>query len=369
MSTDEPRKESIEELIERSSLGSRGARQLRSRTSREELDAVRELRRQDSGRGAPLTARPDDLQPPTPALIDFAESYESISAPARLNSLKWLPVDKLESLAVKAHQVSAARLIWHRAITIMSIEKMGPEAAEERLDQLEDLAAIARTEDRSGAFLAREFLRVSREIESIYETVRDAGADGHRYSAVTLWIAAWDLVEVTHHDLVQSLASAIWSLDQAVRPLMRESYTKPEAESIRILMNLLRGLSADRIVAALSQEEDDAINKRSSVKGPIQFAKADKPTPLETVTLNTFHHQLSRATFRILRQARNMNDADLRSVELTDIPLDNIQWSELTRWPALWTDEIRARSVEIAPGFFEIRRGSLQFSAVATDEL
>jgi hypothetical protein len=82
----------------------------------------------------------------------------------------------------------------------------------------------------------------------------------------------------------------------------------------------------------------------------------------KTVDVNDFYQELRNATIRILDQARNMNNADVSNIELVDIPLDGVRWSESTRWPDHWRDQIRARSLEIEPGFFEIRLGGTVWS-------
>jgi hypothetical protein len=46
--------------------------------------------------------------------------------------------------------------------------------------------------------------------------------------------------------------------------------------------------------------------------------------------------------------------ADLRSVGLGGARLEGIHWSESTRWPAGWVEEIRAASEEIEPGILQI---------------
>jgi hypothetical protein len=46
--------------------------------------------------------------------------------------------------------------------------------------------------------------------------------------------------------------------------------------------------------------------------------------------------------------------ADLRSVGLRGASLEGLRWSDNTRWPSGWEEDIRAASVEIEPGVFKI---------------
>ncbi len=54
------------------------------------------------------------------------------------------------------------------------------------------------------------------------------------------------------------------------------------------------------------------------------------------------------------RGADDFIGADLRSASLTGAALEKIRWSTTTLWPTEWQEQIRAASVEIAPGIFEI---------------
>jgi hypothetical protein len=53
----------------------------------------------------------------------------------------------------------------------------------------------------------------------------------------------------------------------------------------------------------------------------------------------------------------DLTDADLTTGDLAGIPLVGVRWSVGTRWPPHWAPLIRANSVVIAPGLYEIRPG------------
>ena len=48
---------------------------------------------------------------------------------------------------------------------------------------------------------------------------------------------------------------------------------------------------------------------------------------------------------------------DLRNTNLQGVQLDGVRWSAETQWPSGWADEIRSKSIEVAPGIFAIHIG------------
>ena len=61
-----------------------------------------------------------------------------------------------------------------------------------------------------------------------------------------------------------------------------------------------------------------------------------------------------RAMARIDELVSDFVGADLTDARLKGIPLDGIRWSDSTQWPDDWVEQIRRRSVEVAPGLFVI---------------
>jgi hypothetical protein len=62
--------------------------------------------------------------------------------------------------------------------------------------------------------------------------------------------------------------------------------------------------------------------------------------------------------------------ADLRAaVDFESTDWQGIRWSQATTWPLGWEDRVRAISVEIAPGIFQVvreGRDSLSFHEAGT---
>src|SRR5262249_39134969 len=68
--------------------------------------------------------------------------------------------------------------------------------------------------------------------------------------------------------------------------------------------------------------------------------------------------QLAQPLRRVSELLYNYEGADLQGADLAPlISLDEIRWTERTRWPDGWADEIEGRSVEVEPGVWEIREG------------
>jgi hypothetical protein len=63
---------------------------------------------------------------------------------------------------------------------------------------------------------------------------------------------------------------------------------------------------------------------------------------------------LRRLRDLLTRVADDFTGANLREVFLTGAALEGIRWSSTTLWPTGWQERIRAASVEIEPGIFEI---------------
>ncbi|NBH12130.1 hypothetical protein [Amycolatopsis sp. SID8362] len=61
----------------------------------------------------------------------------------------------------------------------------------------------------------------------------------------------------------------------------------------------------------------------------------------------------------LVEAATNVSGADLSYVDLRGIPLEGLRWSEATRWPFEWYEQIRRDSIELGPGRYEIRQGGL----------
>lgn len=76
---------------------------------------------------------------------------------------------------------------------------------------------------------------------------------------------------------------------------------------------------------------------------------------------------LARALARNLKSAldelqRALSDftrANLRNADLVWASLDGLRWSATTRWPLNWVERIERDSVEVEPGIFEIRGGTM----------
>jgi hypothetical protein len=77
---------------------------------------------------------------------------------------------------------------------------------------------------------------------------------------------------------------------------------------------------------------------------------------------------LDRDLDRDLDRARHdFTVADLRQVDLAQVRLDGLRWSDRTRWPSdAWKERALRDSVEIEPGVYEFRGGTAQ---VPTDVL
>ncbi|MET9231080.1 hypothetical protein [Lentzea sp. NPDC003310] len=61
---------------------------------------------------------------------------------------------------------------------------------------------------------------------------------------------------------------------------------------------------------------------------------------------------------KIRTTLNSMVGADLTTADLTGVPLDGVRWSPRTRWPRGWLEWVRANSVPVSAGIFEIRPGS-----------
>lgn len=68
---------------------------------------------------------------------------------------------------------------------------------------------------------------------------------------------------------------------------------------------------------------------------------------------------LKRTIAMLIDAVSNVAGADLRGVDLSGIPLEGLRWSERTQWPGDWEFYARENSVEVEPGLFEIRFGSV----------
>jgi hypothetical protein len=51
----------------------------------------------------------------------------------------------------------------------------------------------------------------------------------------------------------------------------------------------------------------------------------------------------------------DVRGADLRDVDLTDLPLEGLRWSLTTRWPPRWVEHVRRRSMHICGTTYQIR--------------
>ncbi|MBU2665960.1 hypothetical protein KOI35_20825 [Actinoplanes bogorensis] len=58
---------------------------------------------------------------------------------------------------------------------------------------------------------------------------------------------------------------------------------------------------------------------------------------------------------RLRRQIDDFRGADIESLDLEDVVLTGIRWSDGTRWPLGWEDRVRQSSVPVGPGEYEIR--------------
>jgi hypothetical protein len=114
-------------------------------------------------------------------------------------------------------------------------------------------------------------------------------------------------------------------------------------------LNLHRARALDR---ALDRALTVARDRAHALAHDLGFAGwEDQPADAEALKL------LSEALDRV---ATDFIGADLRSATLTSASLEGVRWSdgtrgEPTRWPAGCEGPIRAASVEIEPGIFQIR--------------
>ena len=68
---------------------------------------------------------------------------------------------------------------------------------------------------------------------------------------------------------------------------------------------------------------------------------------------------LDRQRLRLMELRNQFAGADLRRVDLDGLSLDGVRWNEATRWPPRWEATIRAESVRLPEGGWEISRGGL----------
>jgi len=116
----------------------------------------------------------------------------------------------------------------------------------------------------------------------------------------------------------------------------------------RRLLDLVRGRlsTAD----ALSIACDLVVPDAASFARALGCTVDDRPPAAEVLAaddIRYLRHVLDRVT-------NDFVGTDLRSATLDGARLEEILWSESTRWPAGWEEQVRAASVEIEPGIFQI---------------
>ncbi|HXV94829.1 MAG TPA: hypothetical protein VD813_16105 [Pseudonocardia sp.] len=126
----------------------------------------------------------------------------------------------------------------------------------------------------------------------------------------------------------------------------------------RVLVDGLGGVPSTRdLDLARGVARDLGDDLRRALDGAVDLTRAcargfglDASAPADAYDLRCARDVLHRI-------ADDFTDADLGAVSLTGVRLDGIRWSSATRWPIGWEDRIRAASVEVGPGVFEVTDG------------
>lgn len=94
----------------------------------------------------------------------------------------------------------------------------------------------------------------------------------------------------------------------------------------------------------------DLDNLRNLVRSVIQASSLD----VRQQAVHEAMIRLSSDLDRLEAMANDFTQADLRNARLDDLLLTGIRWSEQTKWPTDWEDQIRSQSKIIGPGTFVI---------------
>jgi hypothetical protein len=86
------------------------------------------------------------------------------------------------------------------------------------------------------------------------------------------------------------------------------------------------------------------------------FSRSGDPALVRALADETlFDNALISAVDRLVEAVTDVTGDDLTQVDLRGVPLEGLRWSDRTRWPIEWKEQIRAGSIEISPGLYEIR--------------
>lgn len=330
----------------------------------------------DDQRPQPTAA---EVPVPEPALAVFADNLASLSPTERIAIRAWFPANTLENVRTVAEfAASAAELVLEFDVDVTRTRNRATELAGHLARDFSIEVTIAR--DRVlDATLARDRVsniagqlsdEISRaQILSRALTLADSSisnlANAHSLDRTLAYAQTIVLAVASENDLDLDLVPAgsytIKIGGEISHTFGDASYDPPPARVPD--MDTARSRATDRDRQLSRDLANAIISDRDSARELVNALEQDHDSAADRAA---FSASLAAAIDRLLEVLADMTGADLRSVDLSGIPLTGIRWSTMTQWPPAWEEQVRRDSVELADSqdVYEIRPGGIRVDAL-----